>query len=304
MKKLILLSCIPLLMAACKSSGNKTAADSSQNEAALRVTSIKKTLNGIDQAQAKKMIDYFEKSMQDFSTTEQASYFLNKDMLQKMVGLLESEKKKNPDVDGLRIYFGKESLKDPRISLLLVSTKAFKDPANPDKTHDDYYEHPDTARLFQSSTNLKIIRFASTAMGTSLNVHCDTCPDLDPSCTGPQDIHYITRKTAEEMIKGFGGHKLNTRAEWFDLEMLRAMVRDPKCAGIRVYLATRTAQQDDPDRDAVVLTTTFINDNGVLEDYFECSTLKDYFDQYKRLKKRILPDPGRDNGELCPTNCN
>ena len=128
----------------------------------------------------------------------------------------------------------------------------------------------------------------------------------DETCRFDQQHHYLRRAVAHRMVMNFAKQQINTTAEWFDLDMLKDLISNKKCDGVRVYLARHSSLRRNakyPNQVAFILTTTHVNDKGIYEDYFDCNTLKSF---YKKQKDKGLPmfQPPYDNGELCPNNCN
>jgi len=164
----------------CKSGGDektKSASDSlailtsltSAANVTVSGTMVKKTLNNIDSTRAKEWIENYQIS-KAITAVENASYFLNERMVEKILAYLSKE---SSEADGIRFYLAKESSTDVETMLLLVSTKAGAD----SNKHIDYYEHDrllfDTARVVTLRVNKK-----GTDPGAVLYDSCPTCPDL------------------------------------------------------------------------------------------------------------------------------
>ncbi|MFD0795546.1 hypothetical protein ACFQZX_18130 [Mucilaginibacter litoreus] len=296
----------------CGDNGKKasSATDTTTTAGARSTATVhKKTLNGVDQQTAGQMIRNFEQQM---TTLQQApiTFFINKDMVAKIVKVLDADAAStpagSPKPDGVRVYFAKKSAAEP-LTLLIIATREFKSAAQPDKTHDDYYEHSSAAAdvLFNPQQTKLEIKATYNDPGATLFKRCTTCTD-DTSCG--EDAHYLRRKDAEDMVANYTAHPFNTRAEWFDTEMLRDMVKDQQCDGIRVYLARHLPNDQvarNRNRDTFILTTTkLVTPGNYYEDYFDCHTLKNFVKKYEdKIGHGMFPPPF-DNGELCPTNCN
>lgn len=300
MKKLSLLGCIALLIAGCKGCGDNP------QQGTARTTSEEyfkhtKTLNGVEQAKVPNLIKLFKDDMANPKPDVQ-NFFISREMLSKIVALLEYEKNNTlpgkDSTDGLRIYFAK-SAKGAKASLLLVSTHTFKPTtAQQYKTHDDYYDHSSALAddLFKNVSDLSIPAYDDQRPGARIYKPSNT---IEPPCN-TAGSHYITRTVAEDMVARFKGQPINTYAEWFDINFLSGLLKDPKCTGIRIYLGRHDEKHIKyPNQVAFVLIPTHLI-NNVDEDNFDCDILKDFYKSDKSADK-INP---YDNGELCPTNCN
>jgi hypothetical protein len=275
---------------------------------------IYKTLNGVDQASADTMIRNFQATMTTDTRPVILNFFLSKDMLVKIVKLLDDECLAEGNAvhktDGVRIYLAKKTRTSP-ITLLLVSTidSTITD-SNKWCKHHDYYAHSLKEDLYRYAP-LPIISCdkLGNCPGAELYHSCG-CPD-DTSCYFPDHPHYLRRSVAEAMVQACHDHALTTKAEWFDKDMLKALSKDSKCQGIRIYFATHPKNDPitiDENMDALVITTTHkdLIDTTIYRDYFDCKTLQSYFETSLKLHPNwyLHPlSPGQDNGELCPNNC-
>ncbi|MDB5158256.1 MAG: hypothetical protein JWR50_2963, partial [Mucilaginibacter sp.] len=200
--------------------------------------------------------------------------------------------------DGIRIYFAKKSINDPETSLLLVSTI---DSASTQYTHHDYYGHSNGFLFDPQQTDLSIKATDSlNNLGAVLYRPCPACPGIDTTCISVNTAGAILRSYAEKMVKNFDGSNMNTDAVWFPIGLFKSMSDEASFNGIRVYLAT---YPDDlylnKGRNTFVLTT--VNTTG--KDYFYCdSNLKSFLKIHNTIVK--YKGPPKNNGSLCPINCN
>ena len=292
------------------------------------------TLNGIDSATAKVMIMHFQNNKNRDTIPLTTSIWLSKEVIHDIVSLLHAEiatqiplQGTGADItdktigitDGVRIYFASDTSVNTiplKASIILVSTKDGGISSEPSascksgKKHQDYYNHLANADLFKVSlTSSQICNGNNNCAGDSLYRTCYNCVD-DPNC--PVLPHNISRKSAEEMVHNFRKHSVNTTSEWFDLSFWEALDADTVYNGIHVYFGTYSKSSDQYKslRDAFVITTTkYDRKTGTNADYFDCPVGASYRAVYnlKYAKKGISPpmmDPGQDNGELCPFNCN
>jgi hypothetical protein len=291
-----------------------------------------KTLNGIDEVTAGKMMQHFEDLKGNDKAPLTETFWISKEMIHDIVTLLHSEIKqqkaqgRKDTTDGVRIYFAS----DPTISsyplsntILLVSTK---DNGKADtniikgcrsgRRHLDYYDHVSSDDLFKLS-NHEIKCESAGCPGDSLyppatvsNPHTSShTRHTTSTCDLP---HGIPREEAEEMVKYFlEPHIINTSGEWFDLCFFETIDKSPRPNGIRIYFARHANKDDDISklyRDAFVITTTERDTlTGITKDYFDCDKISRIYEEaynLKYTKSHGLYSGPQDNGELCPYNCN
>ncbi len=311
MKKLILLPTLLILVIFCNCKPKITATNT-----ALPLTppgTVHQTLDGIDSARAVAMIDTFQKYVKTIKPV-MYNFLIKKDTLYKIIKVLTDEydyEIKNhlkDTTDGIRIYFGSDPKIFSSVSILLVST------FHSDKIdhHYDYYTHSDTSGLIKLKLNGEPGVLATLSTGAALYSTCDTCKD-DTNCDYNHNPHYLKRHVAEKMVQNYGKYTpvKQTYAEFFDLKMLQAFLKDPKCDGIRIYFAQHLPTDSVyPSRICFVITTTqkYSGSQTIYTDYFDCKTLQAYFMDYKKRYPNTWYEkplyPGQDNGELCPDNCN
>ncbi len=324
MKKLnfwagIILVSISACLYSCKGGNQGNSQDSSQVTGKTKGGKVQVTLDGIDSATARGMIDTFQKHSSVY-TPDMFNFLVKKDTLKKLVKLLEDEyaygiaHKLKHVTDGVRFYFAIDPKFPQTITMLAVATI---DSSLTD-FHHDYYTHSDTADLIKLRLKGGLV-YAAQSPGASLYYLCDTCKDDTINCNYYKNPHYLKRAVAEAMVKAYGqaqpANEVHTNAEWYDLKMLKAMADDSRCDGIRIYFARHASNEAAfPKRACFVITTTHIYPGNpkVYQDYFDCQTLKSYFIEsearnpkwYDKNKYLNPLYPGQDNGSLCPLNCN
>lgn len=309
MKKLLLLAGVVMLLASCAGNKNEDATDSVSKSAADSITTttaapavVKKSLNGIDSLTAVQWIDNFYKSMNTNSKPTPTSYFLNKDLVTRIVKILVDEGAgKKPD--GVRIYFAKKSAADTDVLLILVSTVDSTTAGGIKNRHHDYYSHSSKSALFDTiptptfkPTDFKIEgKRKGYDTGALLYTACPTCQDRHPSCATVNSPGAIRRRYAESMANSFGGGVFNTRAVWFPIKTFARMAAEKDFSGLRIYLSNYPdATYGHLNRTTIVMTT--VDSTGT--DYFYC-------DPEKKVMPLDKPDGDpENNGELCPANCN
>ena len=286
MKNLLLLGCIPLLMAACTGNGSKKTADSSADSATLKsstnadsgVVSRAKalpqliSLNGVSLADADSYVsDFINRASVYKSPT---SVWFSKAHVDSLKALLERE-----GADGIRIYFAKYPNGH---NIIMVSTRKIG------LTHQDYFEH--SAPILLTAEAKGIVDYAGKN-GTSLYDPALKCPATD-NCNISYE-HYLKCSEAADRVRNFSNDKFTTTSEWFDIGVLGYLAREldssPTADGVRIYYA----RKPDPDIKksthgfVIVTTKTSTTNSNIHEDYYTCNSVK------FRL----------DNGEQCPNNC-
>lgn len=271
---------------------------------------VYKTLNGIDQKDAEAWILNFHnaRTTNPNLKVEALSYFLNKEMVEKIVDLLNVEP--NPTTthttDGIRFYLAKKTVGDPETMLLLVSTI---DSANTQYTHHDNYRHA-TSPLYDATSDIKIRPEKKWSQaGAVLYTHCESCPDIEPSCANVVRIGSVPRSYAQSMVDEFNGRSMNTDGVWFPLQMFRDIIKQSAFNGIRVYLATYpdgkyspSINEDYDGRNTFVLMSV----DKTMKDDFVCDPQTAKFEIIgKKIIRYRRPwgGPAQNNGELCPDNC-
>jgi hypothetical protein len=321
MKKLILSAGFIMVILSCLLSCKEGKKNSSQNSAQVNKpnTSTKMaevTLDDVDSAIAEAMIDTFNHHAADIKPVK-SNFFIKMAALKKIVALLIAEHKADSvsgkyRTNGMRIYFASD-LKNPSlVSILLVATK---DSVLGPLYH-DYFKH-DTSGLYKLNLKGQLGLSATVATGASLYMPCPLCVDDTTGCDYEHHPHYIRRALASRMVRAYTKRPpagtQQTTAEWFDLGMLKAIVKDSTCDGIRIYFARHIKKDKITPKyksmACFILTTTRKKPTNpdVYTDYFDCITFKDYFLEYENRNPNWFRHPfypGQDNGELCPDNCN
>jgi hypothetical protein len=288
------------------------------NQVLAQATTVKITLNGISLDSAKSWVARFR--AQNIKKPLSTSVWFSKDIIHKMITLITSEnivgtQKIIPD--GIRVYFATNS--NNQNTVLLVSTyDNGEDTSVPSgRIHQDYFDHAsnDPLILMASTSNGEICNDSYCNGGALLYQYCGkNCGD-DSNCDAT-NIHYLTRKYAEQMVWNFGSGLINTSSEWFDLKMIAEFDKEADYNGIRIYFA-RNLPNDPikPSTDSFVWVTTQLGPNSINLDYFTCDKASAYFTSANHIStnhvKRGLNtlitatilSNGQDNGEQCPNNC-
>jgi len=100
MNKLFFIAGITIAMASCKESSLKKGTGDDVSKKAYN----NMTLNGLTKDSATRLIENYNNSAS--LPIPAGTFFLNKDLLKKIVAVLSEEQSKDASVDGLRIYFG------------------------------------------------------------------------------------------------------------------------------------------------------------------------------------------------------
>jgi hypothetical protein len=298
-------------------------------------TPILTSLNGYNESVADSMIASFNKV--GTQPPQVTSVWFDKVMVQNMIALLNSENRTNRSPDGIRIYYAYEP-HSKNETIVLVSTYdsgiSNADSYEGDNYHYDNWMHSPSASLFNMQTSIngkpchddcKHGALLYAKMGQPENVDCD-----------PNNPHYLTRSLCEDMVIGYAKQqiKINTRAEWFDLDMINGFMKvfqNNNVDGIRIYFALNPVNNSytlygGKDTFVIVPTTGLNTDPDFHKDYFDCSfasdffkhsthklknqlnvKLKSYFSETDKATRDVMftsPYGGQDNGQLCPFNCN
>jgi hypothetical protein len=262
------------------------------------------------------------------------SVWFSKNMIHNMVTLLSTEKAPGGQkADGVRIYF---AYVNGQNTILLVSTYAYDHDNVPSKTkHQDYFDHDVDKDLFKNSGNIagEVCHDYSPNNlcdnGAQLFQNCPTPCPVDANCnTG--NLHYITRKYGQSMVWNFGTDTIQTKSEWFDLDLFEQIDAENDYDGVRIYFGKHSdSDLIFPNKDVFVIVTTktgLVADTHI--DNFNCKLGYKYFKKFKNINellKYYLPDSknkskkylakklaelkiwmllnGQDNGELCPSHC-
>lgn len=287
MKKLMLLGCIPLLMAACTGSGSKKTADSSVNSATLKssanadsgmASSAKAlpqliSLNGVSLADANSYVSDFINLASVYKSP--TSIWFSKAHIDSLKALLKRE-----GADGVRIYFAKYPNGH---NIIMVSTRKTGEPG-----HQDYFEH--SAPFLLTAGAKGTVDYAGKN-GTGLYDPALKCPATD-NCNISYE-HYLKCSEAADRVRNFTNDKFVTTSEWFDIGVLNYLVEELDSTsgadGVRIYYARKPNPdiKESTHGFVIVTTKTSTTNRNIHEDYYTCNTLK------YRL----------DNGEQCPTSC-
>jgi len=298
----------------CKQTGTKKAAsDSTASEAKKALTAapakVYRSLNGIEQGEARKMIDTFAKYQNEAKIQIPKSVWFRKEIVNEITKIFIA----NPQIDGVRIYFGAQLPKTAslKLSLILVATtKAGRDTSKPYQStdkHADLYLDESLYNLYKLPSIEGVVCDGKGKGGARLNypipggvggIGCQALP------------HNISVDYAKKMVDHFeSNHAINTTSEWFDRGLFQ-VIDSTDYTGVRVYLGRHPASPNPyyGNRDAFLFTTTQGKDTT---DNFDCTITTKYVElyneRYPNNKHRVnikFFSPPQDNGELCPNHCN
>jgi len=332
MKKVLLIFGIVTTIMSCNSNKNKKTTDTARAGSSVNTppptndTPLLITLNGIKKADADKMFQQFlNYRSQDIKPTQKSIWF-DSVTFHRIVALLNKERGPDPvsgpdkygQTDGMRIYFVSDTtINSGKLnnSIILVSTQnAGPSDSVPSKArHHDYYNHEDNILFHENPDTLKGI--ASTRYphnwGENLYIFGIYKDDVS-SCDEP---HYTSRKRAYEMVNQFGKGPITTKAEWFNIGLLRLLDSTPH-DGIRIYFCRHPQTYNNkPDTDAnkenfVLVSThthTFLR-KPYHADNFNCKASLGFFKEKNNwdwYREHLFQSTGGgdDNGELCPSHC-
>nr|WP_067056535.1 hypothetical protein [Mucilaginibacter sp. L294] len=284
MKKLLLLSCIPLLMAGCSGNGSKTSADSTSLATSSKTDSSRQsslaialpeliTLNGVPLAKADGYVSDFISSASVYKSP--TSIWFSKAYINKIKLLLEKE-----GADGIRLYYAKYPNGH---NIIVVSTRGTGVP----NTHQDYFEHSDP---FLQTAEAKGIVDYTGKNGATLYDPALKCPDAD-NCNTTYN-HYLTCSEAADRVRNFSNDRFVTTSEWFQKGVLDYLTEEldntPTADGIRIYYARNTSATKKTHGFVIITTRPSSTNSNIHEDYYTCSS-------------HIIRV---DNGEQCPLSCN
>ncbi|MBB5397383.1 hypothetical protein [Mucilaginibacter sp. AK015] len=283
MKKLLLLSCVPLMLTACNSNSSKTPTDSTlQAQTAMDAdsTHIRSraialpeliTLNGLSLTKADVYVSDFINNPSVYKSA--TSIWFSKAYVNTIKKMLEKE-----GADGIRIYFAKHSNGH---NIAIVSTREIG------TTHQDYFEHSDP--FLKTPDAIGVVNY-TTGNGATLYDRSPNCP-INDNCNASYD-HYLSCSEAAARVKNFTNDKFVTTSEWFDIGLLDNLCKELDSTdgadGIRIYYARNTNPRKNTHGFVITTTKTSGSNSGIHEDYYTCSS------RFRDL----------DNGEQCPTNCN
>jgi hypothetical protein len=288
MKKLLLLGCIPLLMAACTGSGSKKTADSSADSATLKSSSKADsshglsraialpeliTLNGVQLADADGYVSDFINNASIYKSP--TTIWFSKAYVDSLKALLYKEK-----ADGFRIYFAKYPNGH---NIIIVSTR---ETGVPD-THQDYFEH--SAPFLKTAEAKGIVDYTGKNGATLYDANLK-CPGND-NCNASYN-HYLRCDEAAARVRNFTNDKFYTTSEWFEIGLLDNLAQEleyNKAAdGIRVYYARNPSPTKNTHGFVITTTKTSSTNSSIHEDYYTCGA------RFRDV----------DNGEQCPLSCN
>lgn len=319
MKKLLLLTCVSII-----------------SITGFCQVSVFRSLNGYDEDVAKSLIAPFNNIGHE--RPQQTSVWFDRPMIENMIALLKSENTMRNRPDGVRIYFAAD--KDDNETVVLVSTYdsniSNQYSYEGDNYHYDNWEHLSSAPLFNMNTSINGLACHDDCKHGALLYKKSNKPD-DTNCD-PNNPHYLSRSLCEDMVLGYMNQttKINTRSEWFDLDMINGFTKifqnkKINVDGIRIYFALNPVNNPytlygGMDTFVIVPTTGSTSDPDFHQDYFDCTLASDFFmhstaklqNQLNtklksyfsagakeiRAKLFTIPYGGQDNGQLCPFNCN
>jgi hypothetical protein len=319
MKKLVLLMCVAfcfVFIAASHKTGisnQKKLAESSWDS-----TIVEESLNGVSQANSKTMVQNAVSIID--STPANTQIWFSRATVDSVYSLLRADSSGAVKPDGIRIYFS--SVAPTATSPLhynngVVVVSTYKSGVIYQNhihvaIHTDYFEHSQNAGLFKLGSIGGIISHDSDTSNGALLYKVCNCDTIKP-CADTSD-HDIKRSLGEKMVQAFYGKPFNAKSEWFDIAMLRYLVKEidsENDEGIRIYFARGVpgiGKPEDKDKARFVIVTTRpainpLTNAAIHKDYFDCihrvlSTIK-----VRSIKSGKMGGGTTDNGELCPTNC-
>ncbi|HWZ13592.1 MAG TPA: hypothetical protein VNW95_00035 [Mucilaginibacter sp.] len=297
MKKLALIIVVGLVINACKQPKSNQKVSNVLLEPTSGVT-----LNGIDSAAARAMIDTFKKYKGSETAPLPTSVWFSKETIHSIDSLLHAEivtQKKSDSTrkdttDGIRLYFACDpTVLKPHLKTTVLFVSTFDSLIYPKgkSPHRDYYSH--NASFLAAKTGE--VSHDKNLTGALLYQTKYTCPPKPANCSISPD-HLITCEQAHRWVQNHGKNSINTTSEWFDLKLLDYFDKEihnnkNNPDGLRIYFAFRDKDDDHPsiiNRNIFLFITTK-DVNKVHTDYFECEEIH-----------HIVGD----NGELCPDVCN
>ncbi|HZY36618.1 MAG TPA: hypothetical protein VFE53_08215 [Mucilaginibacter sp.] len=289
------------------------------------------SLSGYTQQQVNTMIKPFNNYSQMPKIT---SVWFDKSIINNILALLNSEVAQY-GTDGLRIYFADDNSNNETIVLVSTFNQGQPNPrsAESDYYHDDYYTHSPSAALFKMTIPITGVPCHDQSCdGGALLYVKSGLPD-DSTCD-KNNPHYLERGMCEDMVIGFANQKtkINSRGEWFDLDMLNGfseVFKNQSIDGIRIYFGRHPIYDQyswygGMDGFVMVPTQAVVDpktQDTIHRDFFDCHFASNYFiNSMKDTRRHFIKPPkknkhallvfplasygGQDNGELCPNNCN
>lgn len=308
MKKIILFAgtVIAIVSVACYGNNiTRKNGDSIKKQAksARIVDTIRATLDGIPETQARLMFKDFKGT--GFSTykTSQTWYHIDMAMFRAMVAMLNKEKAAegtitgDGKIDGIRIYFIENPREPqcPTISFVATRDSSLKFPHTSHREtdpsqHRDYYIHDKTNALY--TTVNRNVETGHDNDGGGAELFVDT-PKV--KCAGTQDD--VKPGDARQMVKVFVDNKdeaFNSWSVWYRLELFQDVLHMTSNAGVRFYLCRHIANNSDKGRHTflIVPTNKMTGNSGKYKDDYTCPAV------------HWNKSSAKDNGELCPHHCN
>ncbi|MFC0513373.1 hypothetical protein ACFFGT_04150 [Mucilaginibacter angelicae] len=253
------------------------------------------TLNGLDLAEAGTRVSRFLQNKN--SSDAVTNIWFSKAYIDSIHTLLKAEKLKK-NVDGIRIYFAKNS--DNRNSVVIVSTiEGDPNPAADSKHyHTDYFDH-DSPFLHSNEAAVKEAYNNDTSTGALL-YGPDPC--AGHNCT-VGIYNFIPCTLAYRYTKLFSKPLMDATSVWYGIKLLDHLVAELDSAtkqgkvnvGIRLYFTK-------PNTHYGFIVVTTENIKGINRDYFDC------YAPFTELEKEgVKGQFGKfivfDKGEECPINC-
>ncbi|TFF33935.1 hypothetical protein [Mucilaginibacter psychrotolerans] len=290
MKKFLLIACCAVCMMACKRTTNTDTNKPGPTVTTLEHDNIGKTLNGLDSADAIKLVTTFKNDTT--SKDRFTNIWFSKSFVEDTYDILSSQ----TDADGIRLYIGKNA--DGHNTLVVMSTKDGGNYTDPDsskippskKIHVDYFQH---GYPILNTKEVKNQDSYTATLGDGADLYQDTtnkpCPKIKCEINESQ-VSCIQAKT---WAQGFKGGAIDIRSVWYSLkliaylkEQIHAGVSNRRSVdGIRIYFVVDTTRR----KNGFLLTPTE-EINGVHQDIYDCYSLHKMFDVV-------------DHGEECPIFC-
>jgi len=278
---------------------NSTIATAAANAIITHIKSSK-ALNGIESDRSGRMIQHFIDLKQMDATPMAVSVWLDKDLINSIDTLLNTEKKdpnRKDKTDGVRLYFSADpAITATRIgqlynSILLISTKNIKATVPAISDHVDYYDHNAD---FLNSPITQYIKYNMYDPGALLYNRTSPCAIEEACKMDTKNSHYVSCDSAYKWVGQHNAGPINTISEWFDLSFLddlNSAIKANNLSGIRIYFAKGYIEPISPtpllQRNVMLLVPT-IDDGNVHKDYYKClNKFTEIFDK----------------GELCPYKC-
>jgi hypothetical protein len=305
MKKLLFGVCIAVAAVSCKPKETPPA-KTALTAAAVITASPMISLNGIPFAEASKMINAFQKNK--LIKSKHTSIWFSKEIFNGMTALLYKLKKEGIPIDGIRIYFAKDTNGNENTAVLVAT---YADPESAEEEGEENIPHRDYFNLtadYLSSNNVRGKASQIPVAEATLYNNSYTCPPESTTGCDASRVHYISCDAAHAMVKKYANDIIDTEkdiinatSEWFDLGVINDLNNEinsnSSADGVRLYFAKRTvADKLGVFRHGFLFITT---ENGE-KDYYKCFEIHPIYN-----KNLLVPNKdGYDNGEQCPTNCN